>query len=143
MIQAAGLKMAKKNRKNDSKGFLDWFTDAARAISWFAGTPWAFLLALAFIFLWLASGPIFKYSDTWQLVINTGTTIITFLMVFVIQNAQNRDSKSIELKLDELLKDSNDDYANEYIKIEDLSEEEIKMLGKRFEKIKNYKKKKS
>ena len=81
-----------------------WFTDFARITSVWAGSATAFGLAAATIVVWLVSGPIFRYSDTWQLVINTGTTIVTFLMVFLIQNSQNRDSKMIQLKLDELIR---------------------------------------
>jgi low affinity Fe/Cu permease len=68
------------------------------------GTPWAFLGAMLIVLAWAATGPLFRYSDTWQLVINTGTTVVTFLMVFLIQNAQNRDAKAIHIKLDELIR---------------------------------------
>src|ERR1700682_1527529 len=76
----------------------------SRAVTEWAGTSWAFAVALAVIVAWAATGPIFRFSDTWQLVINTGTTIVTFLMVFLIQNTQNRDAKATELKLDELIR---------------------------------------
>src|SRR3954463_4871991 len=81
-----------------------WFTGFAKATSRAAGHPATFCCALAIIALWALSGPIFRFSDTWQLVINTGTTIITFLMVFLIQNTQNRDSQAIQVKLDELIR---------------------------------------
>src|SRR5438067_1874565 len=80
------------------------FRRFAQIISHAVGSSWAFILAVAVIVTWAVTGPMFHYSDTWQLVINTGTTIITFLMVFLIQNTQNRDAKAIHLKLDELLK---------------------------------------
>jgi low affinity Fe/Cu permease len=81
-----------------------WFTRFAKQSSRMTGKPIAFLLATAVVVLWLATGPLFGFSDTWQLVINTGTTIVTFLMVFLIQNTQNRDTEAIQVKLDELLR---------------------------------------
>jgi len=81
-----------------------WFTRFAKATSRAAGRPAAFCAALAIILLWAITGPLFGFSDTWQLVINTGTTIVTFLMVFLIQNTQNRDSQAIQVKLDELIR---------------------------------------
>lgn len=99
-----------------------------------AGSPWAFCLALAVVFLWAISGPIFGYSNTWQLIINTGTTIVTFVMVFLIQNAQNRDSLAMQLKLDELLrcmKGARVDMVN----LEEMSEEELGKLREQFENL--------
>ena len=90
------------------------------------GSPLAFALALVIVVLWAATGPAFGYSDTWQLIINTGTTIITFLMVFLIQNTQNRDGAAIQAKLDELILDSR--AQNRYIGIEELTEEELEEL---------------
>jgi low affinity Fe/Cu permease len=90
--------------KLPQQGLSHWFSRAASKISDFAGRPWAFLAALVVIVVWVVTGPIFGFSDTWQLVINTGTTIVTFLMVFLIQNTQNRDARAIHLKLDELLR---------------------------------------
>ena len=81
-----------------------WFTHFAKQSSRLAGKPGAFLLATAVVFVWMITGPLFGFSDTWQLVINTGTTIVTFLMVFLIQNTQNRDTEAIQVKLDELLR---------------------------------------
>src|SRR3954468_19169635 len=81
-----------------------WFTRFARATSHNAGRPSAFLVAALVIVVWAMTGPVFHYSDTWQLVINTGTTVVTFLMVFLIQNTQNRDSQAIHVKLDELIR---------------------------------------
>lgn len=97
----------------------------AQKISEAAGSSWTFLIALLVIFSWAISGPFFGFSETWQLVINTGTTIVTFLMVFLVQNAQNRDSKAAQLKLDELILSINDAH-NELIDAEDLSDNFIK-----------------
>jgi low affinity Fe/Cu permease len=80
-----------------------WFTRIAHAVAWWAGQPTAFLLALAFIIVWAVTGPLFGFSDTWQLVVNTATTIVTFLMVFLIQNTQNRDTLALQIKLAELI----------------------------------------
>src|SRR4029450_4790263 len=80
------------------------FRKFARTVSNIAGTSWVFIIAVLVLVLWAVTGPMFHFSDTWQLIINTGTTIITFLMVFLIQNTQNRDAKAIHLKLDELIK---------------------------------------
>lgn len=92
-----------------------------------AGRPWAFVFAFAIILAWGVSGPVFGWSDTWQLVINTGTTIVTFLMVFLIQNAQNRDASAIQAKLDELIRASRE-ARNEFIGVEHLSEAELLRL---------------
>ena len=88
------------------------------------GTTWAFLVALTIVLGWAASGPMFQFSSNWQLVINTGTTIVTFLMVFIIQNTQNRDAKALHLKLDELI-ESVADARNELVDIEDAPDEEL------------------
>jgi low affinity Fe/Cu permease len=98
------------------------------------GTKWAFLAALAAIALWLITGPYFQYSDTWQLIINTGTTVVTFLVVFLIQNTQNRDARAIHLKLDEIIK-SIDQAQNEMIDIEHLSDDELQRLADRYQKV--------
>jgi low affinity Fe/Cu permease len=91
-------------RGGDGETFGDRFRAVSAAITQALGTPWALLAAAFVVLVWGASGPIFRFSDTWQLVINTGTTIVTFLMVFAIQNSQNRESKAIHLKLDELIR---------------------------------------
>ena len=101
---------------------------SARVIA-MTGSPLAFFIALGVIVAWGISGPFFHYSDTWQLVINTGTTIITFLMVFIIQKSQNKDSKSIQLKLNELIA-ANRMASNRLIDVESLSEEELDILHK-------------
>jgi low affinity Fe/Cu permease len=94
------------------------------------GSPWAFLVALVFVAAWLMTGPYFRYSDSWQLVINTGTTIVTFLMVFLIQNTQNRDTREIHLKLDELIR-SHEPARNLFMSLEHLSDEELDELARR------------
>src|SRR5262245_29481578 len=98
------------------------------------GSPWAFFAAVLLILLWGITGPIFGFSDTWQLVINTTTTIITFLMVFLIQHTQNRDAKAIQLKLDELIR-SVEGARDSLVDAEDLSEEELKQLFEEFRQI--------
>lgn len=112
----------------------DLFHKIAQKTSNAVGSAWAFIAAILIIILWAASGPIFHYSDTWQLVINTGTTIITFLMVFLIQNTQNRDAKVLHLKLDELIRVI-DKARNHLVDLEDLSEDELDKLQKEFEKL--------
>jgi len=99
------------------------FSQAASATSRWTGRPSAFLLCCLIVVVWAATGPLFNYSDTWQLVINTGTTIVTFLMVFLIQNTQNRDNSALQAKLDELIRASK--AKNEFIGIEHLSDEEL------------------
>ncbi|MBN9432686.1 MAG: low affinity iron permease family protein [Bosea sp.] len=107
--------------------FSAFATRAAHA----AGTPIAFLVCLGGVVLWAASGPIFGFSETWQLVINTSTTIITFLMVFLIQNTQNRDGAALQTKLDELIRVS--DAEDDFMGIERLSDEELRELHRRCE----------
>ena len=103
---------------------IDWFEGAASKVATAAGRPKAFLLAALVIIVWGVTGPLFHWSDTWQLVINTGTTIVTFLMVFLIQNAQNRDGAAIQAKLDELIR-AVGHARNEFIGIEHLTELEL------------------
>jgi low affinity Fe/Cu permease len=100
-----------------------FFADTSTYIAHQAGRPIAFVLAVLIVLIWAVSGPYFGYSDTWQLVINTGTTIVTFLMVFIIQNTQNRDGAALQAKLDELIRASA--AHNTFIGIEHLTEEEI------------------
>jgi low affinity Fe/Cu permease len=110
------------------------FGKFAACTSQYLGSRWAFVVALGVILVWAASGPLFHYSDTWQLVINTGTTIVTFLMVFLIQNTQNRDAKAIHLKLNELIH-AVDKARNQLIDVEKLSDAEIEEFSKRYEQI--------
>jgi low affinity Fe/Cu permease len=110
------------------------FRQLARAVSNVVGTSAAFALAMVGVLVWLVSGPVFHYSDTWQLVINTATTIITFLVVFLVQNTQNRDSKAIHLKLDELLR-AVKDARTRLVDLEDLPDEEIARLETEFKKL--------
>src|SRR6476619_2533413 len=110
----------------------DLFRKFAHKTSEIVGSPWAFIAAVAIIIAWVVSGPIFGFSDTWQLVINTGTTIITFLMVFLIQNTQNRDAKAIHLKLDELIRGV-EGARTGLVDLEDLTDEELKRLQEQFQ----------
>jgi low affinity Fe/Cu permease len=106
---------------------------AALASVWTGSTP-AFMAAVSVILIWLATGPIFHYSDTWQLVINTGTTIVTFLMVFLIQRAQNKDAMAVQLKLNEIVA-ALEGASNRLISVEDLSEPELSVLHIHFQRL--------
>jgi low affinity Fe/Cu permease len=110
------------------------FYQIARKTSEAVGSPFASIAAVSVIIIWASLGPFFKFSDTWQLVINTGTTIITFLMVFLIQNSQNRDAKAVQIKLDELIR-AIDAAHNKIIDVEDSSEQDLKNLQKDFSKL--------
>ena len=110
------------------------FQVLAATVSVWVGSRWAFSVALLLIAGWAITGPYFHYSDTWQLVVNTATTIVTFLMVFLIQNTQNRDARAIHLKLDEIIR-SIGRARNEMIDIEKLSDEELETLSAHFEEI--------
>jgi low affinity Fe/Cu permease len=112
--------------------FRKFAQTASRAV----GSSWSFILAALIILVWAATGPVFHYSDTWQLVINTGTTIITFLMVFLIQNTQNRDAKAIHLKLDELLRGV-EGARTHLVDLEALSDEELDRLQEQFKRIRH------
>ena len=107
------------------------FSHFAQKTAAWSGHPIAFLLAVSVIFVWIVSGPVFGYSDTWQLIINTGTTIVTFLMVFLIQNTQNRDGAALQAKLDELIRVGKGE--NEFIGIEHLSADEVEEFRARCE----------
>jgi low affinity Fe/Cu permease len=113
-------------------GFAKYFGDIANWTSRAAGRGVTFIVAFGIIVVWAITGPIFKYSDTWQLVINTGTTIVTFLMVFLIQNSQNRDSAAIQVKLDELIRVST--AKNSFIGIEHLTDDELEEIRSRCER---------
>lgn len=110
------------------------FERLSKSITQFSGSSYAFAIASSLVLIWLITGPVFDFSETWQLVINTGTTIITFLMVFLIQKSQNKDSVAIHLKLNELIA-SHKGSSNRLVSIEDLSEEELNRLHAFYAKI--------
>ena len=110
------------------------FRIIARRSSTLLGSAWAFAGALLVILVWILTGPTFHFSDTWQLIINTATTVITFLMVFLIQNTQNRDAKAVHLKLDEVIR-ALKGARNQLVDLEDLSDEELKKLEKQFQSM--------
>ena len=112
----------------------DAFGIFARKTSNILGSAWAFVLAIVIIVVWALTGPTFHYSDTWQLIINTGTTIVTFLMVFLIQNTQNRDAKAVHLKLDEIIR-AIKGARNELVDLEDLSDEDLAKLEQQFQQM--------
>ncbi|MFN2456622.1 MAG: low affinity iron permease family protein [Chitinophagaceae bacterium] len=120
--------------KKKKSGFAARFEKIAAASTKGAGTPATFLIALFIIIVWGVTGPLFHFSDTWQLVINTGTTIITFLMVFIIQQTQNKDSMALQLKLNELIA-CEQRASNRLIDIEDLTQEELDVLKKFYVKL--------
>ena len=120
-----------KKKKNNFTHVFDRFSTIITHVT---GSPAAFVTAFSIIIVWGITGPVFQFSDTWQLVINTGTTIITFLMVFVIQQSQNKDTMALQLKLNELIA-SNTHASNRLIDIEDLTEEELKVLKKFYIKL--------
>ena len=131
--QAAELKQHEQER--------DFFCVVSDAFRVFAhrsaimlGSAWAFSGAMLVIIVWLLTGPIFQFSDTWQLIINTATTVITFLMVFLIQNTQNRDAKAMHLKLDEIIR-ALKSARNQLVDLEDLSDEELKNLEEQFQRL--------
>jgi len=112
----------------------EFFRKFAHKTSVAVGSAWAFLIAFGVIVVWAVTGPIFHFSDTWQLVINTGTTIVTFLMVFLIQNTQNRDAQAMHLKLDELLRAVSEARTG-MVDVEDLSDEELKNLHREYQRL--------
>jgi low affinity Fe/Cu permease len=111
-----------------------WFTHFAQAASHITGRPLSFIVAVAVIVVWAVTGPLFGYSDTWQLVINTGTTIVTFLMVFVIQNTQNRDTAAMHIKLDELIRVSRG-ARNVLLDLEELEDKDLEGLRREYERL--------
>jgi low affinity Fe/Cu permease len=134
------MKTQKKKLKQqeESKNFFCVVSDAfrifARRSSRVLGSAWAFAGAIVIIVVWGLTGPAFHYSNTWQLIINTGTTIVTFLMVFLIQNTQNRDAKAAHLKLDEIIR-ALEGARNELIDLEKLADEDLTSLEKQFERV--------
>jgi low affinity Fe/Cu permease len=118
-------------RQSDHTNILSRFATAAT--TWTGSTP-AFMTAVLVVLIWLITGPLFHYSDTWQLVINTGTTVVTFLMVFLIQRSQNKDALAVQLKLDEIVA-ALEGASNRLISVEDLSEEELKVLRIHYQRL--------
>ncbi|MEP7341260.1 MAG: low affinity iron permease family protein [Acidobacteriota bacterium] len=115
--------------KSERSGF--GFTRFSKWIACKTGNPGMFICAVAVVFLWAVTGPIFRYSDTWQLIINTGTTIVTFLMVFLIQHTQNRDTAALQLKLDELIRAVNG-ARNEFLSAEEMEDNDLETLKNEF-----------
>lgn len=111
-----------------------YFSAFARCVAMLSGRPSTFIMACLLLILWLVTGPLFDFSDTWQLVINTGTTIVTFLMVFVIQNTQNRDSEALQIKIDELIC-AHKDAHKALLDLEELSQEELEIIREKYEKL--------
>jgi low affinity Fe/Cu permease len=111
-----------------------WYTRFAKWAAGFSGRPVTFILALALIIAWLITGPLFGFNDTWQLVINTATTILTFLMVFVIQNTQNRDTHAIQVKLDELIR-ATEGAHNALLDLEELEDRQLEKFAKKYENL--------
>jgi len=128
----------KLKKQEEERDFFCVVSDAFRVFARHSaialGSAWAFAGAVLVILVWILTGPMFHFSDTWQLVINTATTIVTFLMVFLIQNTQNRDAKAAHLKLDEMIR-ALKDARNELVDLENLSDEELKKLEKQFKTI--------
>jgi low affinity Fe/Cu permease len=114
-----------------------WFSHVATKSANAMGHYWAFIIATLVCIVWAVSGPLFGFSDTWQLVINTGTTVMTFLMVFLIQNTQNRDAKAVQLKLDELIRTA-DRASNRLIDVENYADDELEHLAKVYERLASF-----
>jgi low affinity Fe/Cu permease len=112
----------------------EWFRRFAVWSADMMGSPWMFVANVVLILIWFVTGPLFRFSDTWQLVVNTGTTVFTYLAVFLIQNTQNRDAKAIHLKLDELIRTS-DGARNGLVNLQELTDEELEQLHAQFEKL--------
>jgi low affinity Fe/Cu permease len=133
-----GTQLKKLREREKERDFFCVVSDAfrvfARRSSVMLGSAWAFAAAVLVILVWLLTGPMFHFSDTWQLIINTATTVVTFLMVFLIQNTQNRDAKAMHLKLDELIR-AVKDARNELVDLENLSDEELEKLEDQFRRM--------
>jgi len=132
-MEKSGLPDDVRSIPTKNEGIFQGFATNASLLM---GAKWSFLVAASAIAIWALTGPIFKFSDTWQLVINTTSSIVTFLMVFLIQNIQNRDARAIHLKLDEIIHALNQAH-NEMIKIEKLPDKELDVLAQKFEAIHN------
>jgi low affinity Fe/Cu permease len=134
-VKAAKVVVRVPSPKAQTRG--DRFGRFAARTAHIVGSRWTFLGAIGVVVVWAVTGPLFHYSDTWQLVINTGTTIVTFLMVFLIQNTQNRDARAIHLKLNELIHGV-DKAKNKMIDIENLSDHELEDLAQTYENLRNH-----
>jgi len=133
--ETEGQKLKKNKQERDLFCVVsDAFRVFARRSSMMLGSAWAFAAAVLAILVWILTGPTFHFSDTWQLIINTTTTIITFLMVFLIQNTQNRDAKAVHLKLDEMIQ-ALKGARNKLVDLEDLSDEELQKLEEQFQRL--------
>ena len=134
----AQTQTAELKKHEEDRDFFCVVSDAfrvfARKTSTVLGSAWAFAIAILIIIVWALTGPMFHFSDTWQLIINTGTTIVTFLMVFLIQNTQNRDAKAVHLKLDEIIR-ALAKARNELVDLEELSDEELNKLEEQFRNL--------
>ena len=134
-METQSEKLKEQERRRDIFCIVsDAFRVFARKSSATLGSAWAFAVAILIIIVWALTGPTFHYSDTWQLIINTGTTIVTFLMVFLIQNTQNRDAKAVHLKLDEIIR-ALQGARNELVDLEKLSDEDLKKIEAQFERV--------
>jgi low affinity Fe/Cu permease len=129
-----GVKAADQAPRSFRCKVNDLFRAFSRNTASAVGSAWVFILAITIVIVWAATGPMFHFSDTWQLIINTGTTIVTFLMVFLIQNTQNRDGKAIQLKLDELIR-AVEGARNKLVDLESLSDEDLKKLETEFQRL--------
>jgi len=137
MANKAGAEERKKNEQEERDIFCvvrDAFRCFAQRASILLGSAWAFCGAVLVIVVWLVTGPTFHFSDTWQLIINTATTVVTFLMVFLIQNTQNRDAKAMQLKLDELIR-ALKGARNQLVDLEELSDDDLKKLEEQFRRL--------
>jgi low affinity Fe/Cu permease len=121
-------------RPNHRQGFNEALSRMSQRITDWVGSSWAFAIALLVVVVWAVTGPLFHYSDTWQLVINTGTTVVTFLMVFLIQRSQNKEALALQLKLNELVA-AMQGASNRLVDVEDLTEEELRTLQKHYRKL--------
>jgi low affinity Fe/Cu permease len=120
--------------RTQPRSVSDWFGHFAKSAAQAVGSPWAFIAAVGVTVLWVVSGPAMRFSDNWQLIANTGTNLVTFFVVFLIQNSQNRDSKALHLKLDEIIRSLNEAH-NELIDVENVTDKELESLASRYERI--------
>ena len=126
--------MEQQHSRTQPHSVADWFGHFAKSAAAAVGSPWAFIVAVAVTIAWLVLGPAMGFSNNWQLIANTITNLVTFFVVFLIQNSQNRDSKALHLKIDELIRSMHEAH-NELIDIENVTDEELKELADRYERI--------